>query len=147
MNTTWHWRANATNLLSREFFELVKRHLSPGGAFFFNTTYSHDVCRTATESFPHTLRVINFVAGSDSPIDVDPVRWKDMLESYRIDGRPVLDLDTDRGRNAEARLVATMKPGDGKAELELDANLRKTCADGEIVTDDNMLPEWRELVH
>ena len=37
-NTTWHFRANVTNLLSTEFLELVRPHLNPGGIFFYNTT-------------------------------------------------------------------------------------------------------------
>jgi len=33
-NTTQHWRAHATHLLSVEFLELVKRHLRPGGVYY-----------------------------------------------------------------------------------------------------------------
>ena len=39
-NTTWHFRANTTNLLSAEFLGLIKSHLNPGGIFFYNTTDS-----------------------------------------------------------------------------------------------------------
>ena len=147
MNTTWHWRAHTTNLLSREFAELVKKHLTAGGLFFFNTTWSVDACKTALDVFPHTFRVINFVAGSEAPIQIDSGAWKALLEEYRIDGRPVLDLTSDAGRQAEARLLAFIGPGMGQGGVEADASLRQNCAAGEVVTDDNMLPEWRQILH
>ncbi len=147
MNTTWHWRAHATNLLSREFLELVRRHLEPGGLFFFNTTSSRDACMTALAVFPHTLRVINFVAGSDAPLSIDPVAWRSLLEGYRIDGKQVLDPESEEDQGALARLVAFAKPGDINATVEEDASLRHSCASGEVITDDNMLPEWRQLMH
>src|SRR5690606_8887529 len=59
MNTTFHWRAHATNLLSVEFLELVRNHLKPGGAAIYNSTDSARVQRTACEVFPHVVRVIN----------------------------------------------------------------------------------------
>jgi len=147
MNMTWHWRAHATNLLSREFFELVRRHLSPGGLFFFNTTSSFDACKTALVAFPHTLRVANFIAGSDAPLAIAPDAWKALLESYRIDGRPVLDPTTELGQRTEARLLKYVEPGGLDHTLEVESSLRQTCAAGEVITDDNMLPEWRTLVH
>src|SRR5476649_179179 len=39
-NTTWHFRASVTNLLSVEFLDLGRLHLNPGGIFFYNTTSS-----------------------------------------------------------------------------------------------------------
>lgn len=147
MNMTWHWRAHSTNLLSREFFTLVRRHLVPGGLFFFNTTASLDACRTAIDVFPHTFRVSNFVAGSDAPLGVDLAGWEALLRAYRVDGRPVLDPTTDDGRAALAKLVAYMKPGDPQKGAEAEESLARTCATGEVITDDNMLPEWRQILH
>ena len=43
-NTTEHWRANSTNLLSREYVELVRRHLRPAGS----TTSTRPIPRTPT---------------------------------------------------------------------------------------------------
>jgi spermidine synthase len=34
MNTTFHWRSNASNLLSSEFLQLIREHLNPGGCSF-----------------------------------------------------------------------------------------------------------------
>jgi spermidine synthase len=147
MNMTWHWRAHATNLLSKEFFELVKKHLVPGGLFYFNTTSSKDACKTALVVFPHTLRVRNFVAGSDAPLALDRAAWTALLESYRIDDRLVLDLTSNEGQSTLASLMVYAEPGGSDAKLEEEASLANTCATGEVITDDNMLPEWRQLVH
>jgi SAM-dependent methyltransferase len=155
MNMTWHWRAHATNLLSREFFELVKKHLTPGGLFYFNTTSSRDACMTAIAAFSHTLRVRNFLAGSDAPLSLEPIAWNALLTTYRIDGRLVIDMSTEEGQSTLASLMPYSQPGvsgdsplgESNALLEDEANLRQTCAAGEVITDDNMLPEWRELVH
>ncbi|MBV8836645.1 MAG: fused MFS/spermidine synthase, partial [Alphaproteobacteria bacterium] len=39
-DVTFHFRANATNVLSTGFLEIIKRHLNPGGIYFYNTTLS-----------------------------------------------------------------------------------------------------------
>ncbi|MBE7482191.1 MAG: fused MFS/spermidine synthase [Polyangiaceae bacterium] len=137
MNTTWHWRAHITNLVSREFHEIVRGHLLPGGVFYFNTTWSEDVLRTAASGFPHALRVNNFIAVSDAPIDFDRRRWRRSLEGLRIEGRPVIDVARDDDRELLESLLAY---GDLEGR---EALLGRTGRAG-IVTDDNMLPEFRE---
>jgi spermidine synthase len=146
MNTTWHWRAHATNLLSREFFDLVKRHLEPHGLFYFNTTSSHDACATALASFPQAIRVLNFLGGSDAPLHIDRDVWRDVLAKYRIDGAPVVSDEGEDGDEKE-RLVYFLEAGGGRANVEEESSLVLTCKDGEVITDDNMLPEWRQLMH
>lgn len=56
MNTTFHWRANITNLLSREFLTLAREHLEPGGILAFNATGSPDALYTAAQVFPYAFR-------------------------------------------------------------------------------------------
>ena len=87
-NTTWHFRANATNLLSEEFLALTKSHLNSGGKFFYNTTDSDRVQRTACLAYANGARFINHMVVSQSPIAWDFARWRRTLKSYRIDGRP-----------------------------------------------------------
>jgi spermidine synthase len=55
-NTTFHFRASATNLLSVEFFDIIRHHLNPGGIFFYNTTGSSRVQRTGCVAF-HMVHV------------------------------------------------------------------------------------------
>jgi spermidine synthase len=65
MNTTFHWRAQAANLLSHQFLELVRRHLAPGGIMAFNATGSPDALYTAASVFSHAYRWSNFVYAAD----------------------------------------------------------------------------------
>jgi spermidine synthase len=73
-NTTWNWRANASNLLSIEFLELVRAHLNPGAIFYYNTTWSPEAMITGARVFPYALRISNFLAVSDSPIRLEQER-------------------------------------------------------------------------
>lgn len=148
MNTTWHWRAHNTNLLSTEFMNLARAHMKPGGILYFNTTSSHDVLKTAATTFSNAMRVYNFVAVSDSPFTFDKARWKAMLETMTIDGRPVLDLNDKGDKEVFDEVVNyadTLNAPPTENGLESRESLLAHVSDGEIVTDDNMLPEWQEL--
>ena len=68
MNTTFHWRNYATNLLSKEFLELTKSHLNPNGFIYFNTTGSFDSYYTSKDVFPHVYSYVNMSLASLSPI-------------------------------------------------------------------------------
>jgi len=146
MNTTFHWRAHMTNLLSREFLELCRRHLRPGGLLFYNTTGSADAQKTALAVFPHVLRVMNFVAGSEAPVTVDKDTWRRVLTAFRIEGRPVFDLTDAFHRRRLDELVALAdaegKPGEERA-FEDGESLAARTAGATVVTDDNMVCEWR----
>lgn len=132
-NTSQHWRAHATHLLSVEFLELVKRHLRPGGVYYYNTTYSHAALRTAVSVFPSGELVINFVAVGDS-VRFDRERLREVLAGYIIDGRPVLRSD----RPEEVRRLDEIV---NMAVYDRDDVMRGSGGAG-LVTDDNMLTEW-----
>lgn len=139
-NTTWNFRANATNLLSSEFLGLVRQHLKPGGVFFYNTTNSRRVQRTGCTAFSYGARFLNHLVLSQTPIAWDYARWRRTLESYSIDGKPEFASDDiDR-----ARLDALM------ADFRLDGPTIEPCPQlleattgQKLVTDDNMGTEWR----
>jgi len=149
-NTTWHFRANVTNLLSTEFLGLVKAHLRPAGIFFYNTTDSERVQRTGCLVFAHGGRFTNHMVLSERPIDWDFARWRRVLESYRIDGRPV--LDTARDRSALERILswqASLAPGaagDTARPIEPCSDILARTAGKAPVTDDNMGSEWRHFL-
>ncbi len=145
-NTTFHWRSNTTNLLSAEFLQLVRAHLEPGGIFHFNTTASADAYRTAFTLFPYGLRFINFATVSDSPIEVSAERLKRAIDAHRIDG--VLTLDSTRADDRQRRgeVLALMRSIDGPSVpfgLETRAHALPLLAHARVITDDNMVPEWR----
>jgi len=144
MNTTFNWRANATNLLSTEFMGLLREHLNPGGIAYYNTTWSGDVLATGAAAFPYALRINSFLAVSDSPITLDKNRWRTALSDYRIDGRPVFDLANPLQR---ARLEEVLHLADEldvpNGDLESRASLQSRLKGARLITDDNMGTEWR----
>jgi spermidine synthase len=148
-NTTWHFRANVTNLLSAEFLELIKAHLNPGGVFFYNTTGFDRVQRTGCLAFAHGARFTNHMAVSERPIAWDFARWRRTLEAYRIDGKPQFDparaedrAVLDRLMAMEASLAPTAALGADRP-IEPCPDILARTAGKRPVTDDNMGSEWR----
>jgi len=143
MNTTHHWRANASNLLSREFLGLIRMHLKPGGIEYYNTTWSEEAISTGISVFPYSLRVSGFLAVSDSPFTLDKARWRDALTSYSIDGRPVFDLSIPlHQKRLEQVLDVADESTDPRGSSESGAHMMKRLAGTPIITDDNMGAEW-----
>ena len=151
-HTTWHFRANVTNLLSAEFLALASEHLKPGGIFFYNTTGSDRVMRTGCAAFPHGARFVNHLVVSASPIRWDFQRWQRVLTAYRIDGKPALDL----GRAQDQAVLEQLMEWEASLVLGADQGPERpieTCRDilartegRTIVTDDNMGSEWRNFL-
>jgi spermidine synthase/predicted MFS family arabinose efflux permease len=148
-NTTWHFRANVTNLVSAEFLDLISDHLNPGGIFFYNTTDADRVQRTGCVAFAHGARFTNHMLVSASPIAWDFVRWRRVLEAYRIDGKAVFDPARAEDRAVLDGLMAmeTSLAPEAKREvyrpLEPCPDILARTAGKRIVTDDNMGTEWR----
>lgn len=147
MNTSWHWRAHMSDLLSKEFLEIARAHMNPGGLLFYNTTSSHDVFKTAVTVYPYALRVLNFVAVSDSPVTLDKERWKNLLLDYRIDGEKILDPTKKEDKlvlDALVDLADSVNRPPQDDGLESRESLISRMNDGTVITDDNMACEWRE---
>jgi spermidine synthase len=143
MNTTFHWRANNTNLLSLEFLRLVHQHLNPGGILYYNTTWSPRVMATGISEYPNALRVSNFLAVSDSPLRIDRERWRAALSTWRIDGKPVIDLSDPSRKKALDQVLQLADQADGpKGNLESRSSLSRRLAGVRLITDDNMGTEW-----
>jgi predicted membrane-bound spermidine synthase len=144
MNTTYHWRANVSNLLSREFLELIRSHLNSGGIEYYNTTWSERAMATGLSVFPFGLRIANFLAVSDSPFTLDKDRWKEALTDYQIDGRPVFNLAIPhhQERLDEVLHVADQRD-DPNGIYESQASMVRRLSGFPIITDDNMGTEWQ----
>jgi spermidine synthase len=140
-NTTWHFRANVTNLLSTEFLQLVRQHLNPGGIFFYNTTNSRRAQRTACLVFPFGARFTNHMVVSETPIDWNFSRWREVLETYSVDGRSEFDMANAQDRARIDSLV--QKYGPESSMIEDCTTLLLQTADKHPITDDNMGAEWR----
>lgn len=66
MNTTWHWRSYASNLLSIDFLDLLKKKMSEDGVLMYNTTASMDAFYTAERVFPQVYGYKNMVIAKSS---------------------------------------------------------------------------------
>jgi len=145
-NTSFYWRDHSSGLLSNDYLRIVRRHLAPGGIFYYNTTGSDDVVATGLSVFPYGLRVVNFLAVSDSPISVDKERWVSLLQSYKIDGQNVFDAEVP---DSKAVIQKYCKLADSIGEdqvpygMEDAASLRRRIKGSLIFSDDNMGWEWR----
>lgn len=139
-NATFHWRSNATNLLSAEFLELVRSRLRPGGYYYYNTTESGRVLKTGCSTFPYALKVGGFLAVSDAPLALDLARLRERLFDYPWEGKTVFDRklpgDAVRATAAIERLRGMMK---SREEV-----LAGIPGGARLVTDDNMGTEWGE---
>lgn len=132
-NTTYHWRANSTNVLSAEYMALVRRHLAPGGVVTINTTGSYDVLATARASFGHAYRYANFTYASDTPLD--PVLER-LARIRRPDGSTF-------GAAGDGPVGSVARRLRGARLQPVDEMLARTTVPYGVITDDNMLTEYR----
>jgi spermidine synthase len=150
-NTTWYYRPNVANLLSREYLALAAAHLSEGGVIMYNTTGSTRAQRTACATFPNGVRLTNMMVLSPVPMAIDSNRLRGTLVSYRINGRPVLDIADPKQRERLGEIVAALAPPPpGRmrpAEVIEDCAGVLARTQGMLfVTDDNMGEEWTAMV-
>jgi spermidine synthase len=145
MNTTFHWRAHSTNLLSQEFLRAIGAHLNAHGIALINTTGSDSVYQTAVRTFPFAYRFFNTVVVGNETFHPDRSRWQQLLENYRIDGRSVFDLPSDQGALDRALSTLDREGPPEEARLESHESLLARTKDAPIVTDDNMATEWHHL--
>jgi predicted membrane-bound spermidine synthase len=135
MNTTFHWRAYITMLLSREFLEVLKNHMNPGAVLAYNSTYSWDVFKTASTVFGKIACYGNFVIAGDDfslPPEDEAIR---RVAALRLDNRPL--VDTTRSE-VVAKLKECMCNFEPYSAVEAKAGRPL-----EIITEQNMLTEYR----
>jgi hypothetical protein len=93
------------------------------------------------------VRLANFMAVSDAPLQLDARRWLEVLSRYKIDGQSVFDLSQEqhRRRLQEVMAMATTMDRDtrpGSFTLESAGHIRARAAGVSVITDDNMGTEW-----
>jgi spermidine synthase len=145
-NSSFYWRDHSSHTLSLEFLKIVRQHLNPGGIYYYNTTGSDDVVATGLKVFPYGLRVANFLAVSDAPIDINKERWMSVLRQYRIDGRLVFDPALPNSESTLAKYLAfadSLHQPPTPFGMESSESLHERLRNRLIITDDNMGWEWR----
>ena len=144
-NSTYFWRDHASGLLSLEFLKMIQQHLNRGGIYYFNTTESAEAISTALHVFRYGLRVVNFLVVSDTPIQVNPVRWIATLRQYQIDGRYLFDPNDPQAQRTlqqYAQFANSINLPPTQFGLEASDSLRRHYANERPITDNNMGWEW-----
>ncbi len=151
MNTTHHWREFASALLSQEFLTVARDHLAPGGVVMWNCTDSPRAAKTGMTVFPHTVMCLNNCTASMQPIEVDKERWRRVLSEYKVDGKRVFDLTSEKGR---ADLDGVVRICDNDRDPMPDGapdrwwittrpRMEKLWGGAEVITDDNLGHEYQ----
>lgn len=135
MNTTFHWRANITNLLSVEMMELVRGSLAPKGIFAFNTTSSDDAFYTAAQAFPFSYRFRNFVYAAKHDFRNQVPSIKERLRKMRLNGQALLSDNPATEQSLDSlAAVELIEP-----RMIVDRSRRPLVT----ITDQNMITEFR----
>lgn len=135
MNTTFHFRAYTTLLLSREFLADARRHLRPGGLMAWNSTTSGDVFKTAAAVFPYVYKAQTFVVAGNEPVVLDRDAAIRRLRAMHWGDDPVLKgEEPELARAMHRRFDEFVRFRD---ELALE---RRPL---EVITDQNMITEFR----
>lgn len=138
MNTTYHWRAYSTNLLSREFLLLLKKHMKKDAVLTYNTTGSFDVLKTAGSVFNHAYLYGNFVIAADFD-------WRSALKdknatnklaALTLDGKPLFP------KGSEKVIQRFLK--EAVLPIEMFSPLYEAFGRPlEIITDNNLITEYK----
>lgn len=136
-NTTFHWRSNATSLLSIQYFRELRAHMLPGAILAVNTTSSLDVYRTAQEAFPFAFKFRNFVYAGDEDFRVPPETILERLRFCRNGNWPAFRPD----QLVPGGTVYDWAQSNLVPVAEVLAQQRSVPSD--IVTDQNLLVEYR----
>lgn len=133
MNTTWHWRAYSTNLLSADFLNIIKPHLKPNAVMMYNTTKSEHAFTTAVSVLPNVYRYKNMVVAGLNPLTLpSDDEIQNRLSRLRWQ-------DTGRAVFSEVQLPQAVEV----LHQEPYVHLTAPYPDTEIITDNNMITEFK----
>ena len=138
MNTTWHWRAYSSNLLSNNFISMLKMHLNQDGVLFYNSTNSLDAYHTARNVFPFVYKYKNFVLASQQQIDPQYQQIPKQL-CQLLDHQSQKEIFTDNTACIKAAEEITKNEFTPYDAIDFTTLNRKP----EIITDDNMITEFK----
>lgn len=136
VNTTFHWRAYSSNLLSKEFLGSLKNIMNNKAVAYYNSTLSSDAYKTADFVFPHTYQHKYMIAVSKSPIVIDESVVLGNMCNLRM-GKGVLFDSFDKCRKATQ--IALADPLVPYKDIQFNFAFNTP----EIITDDNMLTEYK----
>jgi spermidine synthase/MFS family permease len=155
MNTVYHWRGQATNLLSDEFLRICQARLKPGGFVYYHSTGSEDVFYTAAQVFKHIGAKGNFVIGSDTRLASPKETRRAQLLKFKVGPVPLFG-DKIALKEVETRLAGhESKVADYLMKLPMVVDQLADFDPGDLgdhyrerkdlrhITDNNMATEFR----
>ena len=139
-NTTWHWRAYSTNILSKEFQTLVKSVMHKDSIYYYNSTVSSDAYKTSSVVFPYVYKHNFMVLSSGSPVVVDKVAMKIRLCGLKehTSGERVFKTEGECEKAAKIMFDQELVP---YSKIDFTKNWKNHTP--EVITDDNMIPEFK----
>jgi spermidine synthase len=140
MNTTWYWRAYASNLLSDNFLNILKDRVKPNGILFYNTTQSADAYFTASQVFPHTYKYKFMVLNSMQPVELASYNniQATLCKLVRHSNQKPIFKNREECSLAVDIILETPFTPYGEIDFSEFSNRKP-----EMITDDNMITEYR----
>ncbi|WP_201578460.1 spermidine synthase [Psychrobacter okhotskensis] len=138
MNTTWNWRAYASNLLSADFLKIIKQSLALDGVVYYNTTQSLDAYYTAQSIFDYVYQYKFIVLASDSEVVIDLAIIQQnlcKLENYKSKN-PIFKSEQECHQ-------ATQRIMDTPFISYKDIDMSKLNRESQLITDNNMITEYK----
>ena len=138
MNTTWHWRAYGSNLLSQNFIQIIHDRLNKTGLAFYNTTQSMNAYVTAHQVFPYVYQYKFFILGANQPQQVNFNQIKNNLCLLK----DPLTKSAVFSNEAQCQKAAEVITENTLIHYK-DIKFNQKNRDLEIITDDNMITEFK----
>lgn len=138
MNTTWNWRAYASNLLSADFLNIIEQSLAKEGVLYYNTTKSLDAYYTAQSVYDYVYKYKFFVLASNNPVIINQSMIKDnlcQLKNYKTK-QPVFATQEQCAQAAEVIMSNPLLP---YKDIDMTELGHVPC----IITDNNMITEYK----
>lgn len=137
MNTTWHWRAYTSNLLSQGFIKIINNALDKDGVLFYNTTESLDAYYTAKQEFPYIYRYKYFILASNREVNIN-------LKTAQANLCNLKDHLTQKNIFVGAECLLAANEIMKNPLLPYDAiDFSGLGRELEVITDDNMITEYK----
>ncbi|MCY4012168.1 MAG: fused MFS/spermidine synthase [Gammaproteobacteria bacterium] len=133
-NVTFHWRTNATHLLSRESMRLAASRLAPDGVLYFNATDSDEALRTGCTSFRSGVRFGSFIAVGNGDVAFDVAAFAHAIRTAVVDGRRA-------ARQPDSWIEANLERLLDDAHLETCPRILARTTGVRLITDDNLASE------
>ena len=137
MNTTWNWRAYASNLLSADFLNIIEQSLAKEGVLYYNTTKSLDAYYTAQSVYDYVYKYKFFVLASNNPVIINQSMIKDnlcQLKNYKTK-QPVFATQEQCAQAAEVIMSNPLLP-------YKNIDMTEMGRAPHIITDNNMITEY-----